>query len=535
MNTDQKKAAIVAKANQAAKALAELLHAIVANPTTGQVSQTPPHPFSNMTHSDWRACVRQWREHGLTFLENAAPRPCPACGSCEHTYLFESYDGYQYVECDHCGCWYVPKVISGDLFEQYFKKVPSARKYGDYTQAQFDDESAIEADSARFSGYYEDIAALFANRRGLRTLDIGCGVGNSLISASELGFEASGVEVNKNAIRVGQERGLKVSPSESIPTDEKFDAVTSWEALEHISDPLAVLKTAAQKLSEDGVIAFTVPNLDSPTIRAMRGDSLQIHGGPAWPGHINLFNLKTIDILLERAGLIRIDAVGQFSMNFSEMLAYASGGWSGANDYISSENSTMSLPAISSTLAEAFSTLVPVWEQMLCFAPILFVLARKKDGIDPSGLEQLRQQRMNKVNALLESHYGIVNRSTTIRRGEKLRTDPEFKVPEFIWLSDKGHYTGEADSYAYLWKSPMLHLSAQDQLKLRGKLYCGGVTFGLQSDDAWTMSHNICEQGCFEITLPVEHAGHYKIVIANCVSVGGPTDVDFDCLEYVRV
>src|SRR5947207_465875 len=65
-------------------------------------------PFSNTTQADWAEAVQLWNEHGRTLISGLEPRDCPACGQNNKRELFVSYDGYPFVECCTCGCWYVP-------------------------------------------------------------------------------------------------------------------------------------------------------------------------------------------------------------------------------------------------------------------------------------------------------------------------------------------------------------------------------------------------------------------------------------------
>jgi SAM-dependent methyltransferase len=45
---------------------------------------------------------------------------------------------------------------------------------------------------------------------------------------------------------------------------EKFDAVTSFEVMEHVPDVLSMLTAIRSVLKPEGVFGFSVPNLDDP-------------------------------------------------------------------------------------------------------------------------------------------------------------------------------------------------------------------------------------------------------------------------------
>lgn len=522
-------ALLLAAARESARALAKGLLAALNSPNDQSVALPLPHPFSNMSREDWRDAVHLWRTHARSLLSTLPHRPCPACGEEDADFLFESYDAYPYVECRACGSWRVPLHVDASVFQRYFEIAPSARRYGDYTQAQITNEAAAASDRLRFGEYYSEISTLLGPARRT-TLDIGCGTGNSLAVASQLGFVAHGVEVNNTALVAARARGLVVDSPESAPRTAAYDSVTFWETIEHLADPLAALTLARQRLSSGGVVVVSAPNLNSPAIRAMRGDSLQIHGGPAWPGHINLYTRETLSILMRRAGFEPVYVYGQFSMSLAEVVAYSSGCWRGARAYLGSDEPVARLPLAARTLIEAFGPLVSAFEEAAAFAPILVMVAKRSGDADPPGLAELRAQRLSRVAASLEAAFGEV-RPTAPSRGVRLSFDSAFVDEGFAATGATARYQATPPSpYAYIWKSKPLRLAAGETVRLRGKTFVGRLTFGVLSRGAWNAQTPI-DGGAFDVGVTASEDAEYEIVIANCA--GGSTDADFDALERV--
>src|SRR5215469_10950557 len=96
--------------------------------------------------------------------------------------------------------------------------------------------------------------------RGMRVLDLGCGIGDvSLLAAQLVGRDGSvtGMDVDERALDLArersQERGLRqvrfeCRPVEDLAFGEPFDAVIGRHILIHMPDPISVLKRAAQVL-----------------------------------------------------------------------------------------------------------------------------------------------------------------------------------------------------------------------------------------------------------------------------------------------
>ena len=76
-----------------------------------------------------------------------------------------------------------------------------------------------------------------------------------------------------------------------------FDAITLWDVLEHMADPIAVLKKAARLLRPGGILALNVPNIESLIAKLM---------GSRWPllltEHLYYFSPSSLRLLLERSG-----------------------------------------------------------------------------------------------------------------------------------------------------------------------------------------------------------------------------------------
>ncbi len=93
-------------------------------------------------------------------------------------------------------------------------------------------------------------------------LDFGCGSGNALFAARELGFRGYGVESSPCAIEYCKKQGI-----EAVPGLEhlqggciNFDVINLNHVLEHVSDPIFLLNNLSLFLKKDGIMRIEVPN-----------------------------------------------------------------------------------------------------------------------------------------------------------------------------------------------------------------------------------------------------------------------------------
>ena len=81
-----------------------------------------------------------------------------------------------------------------------------------------------------------------------------------------------------------------------------FDVINMGEVLEHIPNPIELLKLVHCQLNADGLVCIIVPNDFNPFQMALR-DHLGFN--PWWvvpPHHINYFDLESLTKLVESAG-----------------------------------------------------------------------------------------------------------------------------------------------------------------------------------------------------------------------------------------
>lgn len=146
-----------------------------------------------------------------------------------------------------------------------------------------------------------DVRHLPAPTPNSRLLDIGCGDGNFLKIANELGYAAEGLEFDAQAVAAARRSGLNVHhgglPQTGLATGE-WDVITLSQVIEHVHDPLASLREMARLLRSDGTLWLATPNVDAPG---------HTRFGPHWrglepPRHLALFSSHALRRCLEQAG-----------------------------------------------------------------------------------------------------------------------------------------------------------------------------------------------------------------------------------------
>ncbi|RMG89671.1 MAG: class I SAM-dependent methyltransferase [Chloroflexi bacterium] len=98
---------------------------------------------------------------------------------------------------------------------------------------------------------------------GGKLLEVGVGSGAFLRVAQKAGFEVEGCDLSSSlAARVSRATGVPVHCTSLDQLPEKaYDVVVMHHVLEHVSDPIAFLRAARERLKPGGVLHLAVPNL----------------------------------------------------------------------------------------------------------------------------------------------------------------------------------------------------------------------------------------------------------------------------------
>lgn len=140
---------------------------------------------------------------------------------------------------------------------------------------------------------------------GGRVLDVGCGNGDFLRVAEDLGFEAVGIDPDKRSVERAQARGLAVRTGVITATAFErsgFDHLFLNHVLEHVHAPQAALEAAMCLLKPGGRLWLSQPNPDGPGF-ARFGSNWR---GLEPPRHLTLAGPSRLAGMLAAAGFERV-------------------------------------------------------------------------------------------------------------------------------------------------------------------------------------------------------------------------------------
>jgi len=235
---------------------------------------------------------------------------CPMCGSRTWSTLLETpqADGtgprFAVVRCRRCDlCFTNPRPDPATIGQFYPADYQPHRRSVFALADRIHWWSGLTASAGRRCGSRCNLP-----RQGqCRLLDFGCGNGSFLGRMQQQGWQVLGLDVSEAAVEhlrgeLGLPAVMGTLPHPEL-TPESFDVITMWQSLEHVHQPLEVLRHARELLVPGGKLIASVPNIDSGPFRWF---------GPGWyglelPRHLTHFSPATLREMCRRAGF-RVEA-----------------------------------------------------------------------------------------------------------------------------------------------------------------------------------------------------------------------------------
>jgi 2-polyprenyl-3-methyl-5-hydroxy-6-metoxy-1,4-benzoquinol methylase len=223
---------------------------------------------------------------------------CPICGATAAT-PFYAKNGYTIVECTACHMRFVSPMLTAEELTAHYQKAEYFA--GECEQGYLDYADMKKALLPHFQRRLQTIEAHLPQRGKL--LDFGCAAGYFLEEAQQHGWNISGVELSQDMAHRAEQllrSPIHTSP-DSLP-DRDFDAITLWEVIEHLPDPINTLRQLCDRLRPGGRLMLSTPN--SGHWQALRAK--ERWGSYRPPSHLQYFTRDTLTDALRRAGFEHI-------------------------------------------------------------------------------------------------------------------------------------------------------------------------------------------------------------------------------------
>jgi SAM-dependent methyltransferase len=142
-----------------------------------------------------------------------------------------------------------------------------------------------------------------------RVLDVGCGDGSlGVFLKSKLNVEIVGITFSEKEALIARTKinTVIVGDLNSIDLKDygKFDCVICSHVLEHVYDPVLLLKKIKKQLTDNGILIIALPNILfwKQRIKLLRGSFKYTDGGLMDRTHFRFFDWETAQEMIQSGG-----------------------------------------------------------------------------------------------------------------------------------------------------------------------------------------------------------------------------------------
>jgi 2-polyprenyl-3-methyl-5-hydroxy-6-metoxy-1,4-benzoquinol methylase len=221
-----------------------------------------------------------------------------------------------YVSCNLCGHWFSQHEI--DLKHLYSEEYMN-KTYNDKISEAFEKIISMPREKSdnfdRIKRIKMFAESLFLNKKPIYLLDIGSGLGVFPYSVKNIGWNCTAIDPDKHSVSHIKKRiGIKTIHGEfmKIKNMDKYNVITLNKVLEHVTDPIAMLKKAKNNLLSDGFIYVEVPDAEEASKEGKNREEFFID-------HIHVFSKSSLIYMCKNAGLqtIKIERINEPSGKFT--------------------------------------------------------------------------------------------------------------------------------------------------------------------------------------------------------------------------
>jgi len=216
---------------------------------------------------------------------------------------------WAYVRCRGCGQMFQKWLLTPEWQEIRFRDWMSDAAIREFERVRgLDRPEATFAKAREHVKHILQIERLTRSLRGsdaIRLLDFGCGWGDFLEAADHFGFKAFGIDRSPDRRKASLGRGVTVVadlPAARAAADGPFHAVTLFQVLEHVEEPLPLLESIREAMAPGGILVLEVPNCEGVGKLSSLSDYYNIHPLE----HINCFTKDSLIAIAARAGFRRV-------------------------------------------------------------------------------------------------------------------------------------------------------------------------------------------------------------------------------------
>jgi 2-polyprenyl-3-methyl-5-hydroxy-6-metoxy-1,4-benzoquinol methylase len=193
-------------------------------------------------------------------ISNLITVNCPICNSNLYQEKYNIHT-WHIVACTNCAFVYTnPRLTNEAVIELYKQDYFHNQQFG-YTD--YNDNPHLK--KMNFKKWIKDASPFFSEKENLKALDIGCAAGFGISAYENLNIKADGLEIDPNYVKELVAKGYNIYDKPLLENNftNKYDIVSLFDVVEHLTDLHANFETLKNLLNDNGILIIVTPDFDS--------------------------------------------------------------------------------------------------------------------------------------------------------------------------------------------------------------------------------------------------------------------------------
>lgn len=219
------------------------------------------------------------------------------------------------------GFWEVANKPTLDELREYYEKKYYQEARGSYEISYTEDE--LRYIQTKIEQRWNIIAPQFSATGSM--LDVGCGEGFAVAAFAEKGWQVRGLDFSRAGFEAQNPGHAKLLVSgdlfdlleEERETGNRYDVVWLQNVLEHVLNPVGLMRSLQQLTLPGGALVVTVPNdFSILQLKALKAGKIEKPFWVAVPDHMSYFSNESLRAIGSATGWDCFEMLGDFPVDW---------------------------------------------------------------------------------------------------------------------------------------------------------------------------------------------------------------------------
>ena len=275
--------------------------------------------------SEWKKKIADYQKD-LALVQKPFTtliQKCPVCDNTKGEIFCKIFD-YNYKKCEKCNHIFSTRIVPQQRLEEYYSSLKEIKSsQGEiYLDKNIFFKRVEAIAKPKFEFVIENVKTFPSSKTWI---DLGSGPGELIFYANEKGWDATGYEIDVEAVAFAKTLNIniiesKINSNFDFEIFNKANVISLINVLEHVVDPKSFLKKITDFTCAGTYLLMEIPHHPSLSsiVNKIFPDYSNRHIYP--PDHLHIFSNESLNNMIQACNL-STEALWYFGQDFSDLFS----------------------------------------------------------------------------------------------------------------------------------------------------------------------------------------------------------------------